>query len=55
MSRRLIPIPEKYVFTSSWFEIVRLNQGEARATVTRKNPINSSFKYFFKAVQCKIY
>ena len=43
ISRRLIPIPEKYVLTSSWFEIVRLNQGEARATDIKKNPIIKNY------------
>ena len=49
ISKVLIPSPQKYVLTSSWFDTVKLNQGDATAIEIRKNPINNSFMYFFKA------
>ena len=48
MKTILTPNPEKYVLTSSWFDTVKLNQGEATAIDIRKNPTNNSFIYFFK-------
>ena len=50
ISRELIPNPEKYVLTSSWFDTDRLNQGAATAIDIKKIPINNSFIYFFKIV-----
>lgn len=55
ISRALIPNPEKYVLTSSWFDTVKLNQGEATATDSRKSPINNSLIFFFKIVHNDIH